>query len=701
MAQVPNPGVPTVAPNASPIPRQQINPPADAFGAGVTGTGLQQVGEALGHSADQMAAFAQQYQQLNNKQAADTAAIDYINKADAAHSTYIETNKGSMGAVTNLPDYYKSLESIRSDAATDLSPAARIDYDSATRRYAAGLRGSAVTYAAAQRSDAITKTAVASNQIALGKMANSEIGDDDWKWGLQQIGSNAASLGQLNNWGPDQARAYVQSQLSSAYFGQIQTANAQGDVPKATKILADHADEMTEPQILQARAALKVGEQSYIVNSVRMQAANGGGAYSVPGLGGPDGVKSAILNQESGNNPNATTSVTGAVGPGQIEPATFAQYAKPGEVINNPADNRRVSARIVDDYYKKYDGDAARVAVAYFSGPGNVAPAGAPHPWVKDVSDPTGKSTSAYVNDVVTRTGQSQAPALIPNLATPPSTVNIEEWQAQKIADVNGFVQTAYSGNPTQGEKVRSGLLAQIQQTGQLVGTQQKAARDNIWTFIDANHINDQGALTAAMPDSASTISALPPTMQRQIQSAMNFNANQQTPERAQNAIAIEGLKAVDPEKFLNIDPMASNLTRADQLKYAKEQQQLKGKLSSQTADPILRSALSSIEVKNALAGLQIKPNTQEFYEFAGALKADIDAATVPGKPLKSDQIGSMVQNLAYQKGRDWFGHPSGDATFKVPDDAYKAIQTAGLKKGRAYTDVDIANIYRSQTRGH
>ena len=115
----------------------------------------------------------------------------------------------------------------------------------------------------------------------------------------------------------------------------------------------------------------------------------------------------AFNQQESGNNPESPTSIDGAMGKEQIIPATFQQYAKPGESINNPDDRAAVQTRMLNDYYQKYDGDARRVAVAYFSGPGNVAPANSPTPWLKDVSDGNGKSVSSYVNDMDSRLGTS------------------------------------------------------------------------------------------------------------------------------------------------------------------------------------------------------------------------------------------------------------------------------------------------------
>ncbi len=96
-----------------------------------------------------------------------------------------------------------------------------------------------------------------------------------------------------------------------------------------------------------------------------------------------------IFSQESGGAGGKfgnQVSSTGAIGGAQIMPATFKQYAKPGEDINNPADNKAVGQRIINDYAKKYDGDPARIAVAYYSGPGNVSPAGSENPWIEDKS---------------------------------------------------------------------------------------------------------------------------------------------------------------------------------------------------------------------------------------------------------------------------------------------------------------------------
>lgn len=113
-------------------------------------------------------------------------------------------------------------------------------------------------------------------------------------------------------------------------------------------------------------------------------------------------IADSIHQQESGGRivvPGSGPSVGGW----QITPATFQQYAKPGEDINNSKDNEAVGRRIIDDYTAKYNGDNARIATAYFSGPGNVAPIGSPTPWLRDTKDENGKSVSSYVADVTGR----------------------------------------------------------------------------------------------------------------------------------------------------------------------------------------------------------------------------------------------------------------------------------------------------------
>ena len=119
-----------------------------------------------------------------------------------------------------------------------------------------------------------------------------------------------------------------------------------------------------------------------------------GGSATVPGLAG------AITGQE-GSGPNSV-SPAGARGTRQVTLGFFQKYAQAGENFNNEADRVAVSDRGINALSQKYNGDAARVAVAYFSGEDNVSPPGSPTPWIQNKND--GRTTvSQYVAGVQSR----------------------------------------------------------------------------------------------------------------------------------------------------------------------------------------------------------------------------------------------------------------------------------------------------------
>lgn len=126
-------------------------------------------------------------------------------------------------------------------------------------------------------------------------------------------------------------------------------------------------------------------------------------AVTNPPVGG-SGSGAAPLNlpgifaqQESGGGKTAPGN------PLQIQQGTFNQYAQPGESWSNPADRTAVAQRVLATYNQKYGGDLGRVATAYFSGEGNVAPPGSATPFLKNTSDANGKTVASYVGDIYSR----------------------------------------------------------------------------------------------------------------------------------------------------------------------------------------------------------------------------------------------------------------------------------------------------------
>lgn len=127
----------------------------------------------------------------------------------------------------------------------------------------------------------------------------------------------------------------------------------------------------------------------------RTQAATGQMPGGTPTLSG------IFTQQESSGGRTAPNN------PLQIQQGTFNQYAQPSESWNNVGDRNTVAQRVLTGYNQKYGGDLGRIATAYFSGEGNVAPSGAPTPFIKNTADANGKTVASYVGDILGRAGGS------------------------------------------------------------------------------------------------------------------------------------------------------------------------------------------------------------------------------------------------------------------------------------------------------
>jgi hypothetical protein len=437
MAEVPYAGgVPQVMPETrAPDDYQHIQANPSQFG-GLIGAGEEKAGQGL----EQTAGNLFNIEQFKDKIDADSQVNNYI----TAHNNilYGDPSKprtgadgqpvlgpdgkpvpdtGYMGldgraAADQRADTLKALEDQRTSIRANLkSPQAQLEYDAQTKRMYAD---------AQQRIDVHT-----------------DQGWKQWAGNVNEAGAQHAMTSYLRNLGDGEmmkqhAADYINFKVQAA---QIKTGDdpqvkqtvieqAQRDLLKtrieavsvndpsgATKILEAHRDiagPLYEPLSNQLRARSEqqdgiTAATQAVQNATAQSVVRPANARAVT----PDDIHHAIVMQESGGNPNEATSTSGAVGIGQIMPATFRQYALPGESITNPATNLAVSKRIINDYFVRYGGDAQRVAVAYFSGPGNVAPPGSPTPWIADRPDPNGKTTSAYVSDVTQRiSGQPAAP---------------------------------------------------------------------------------------------------------------------------------------------------------------------------------------------------------------------------------------------------------------------------------------------------
>lgn len=414
MADVPYNPTPTASPDATaPDARIRVSVSPEQFGAAI-GRGLEKAGAGLEQASD--SAF--KVHEFYGKVAVDDQinkvmiASDRIRRGDPTKTVIGPDGKpqpdlgylGTTGsdALHQREPAIKAMDDAISAARQNLkTPQQQLEFDSQTRRLRSMWTDQIGAHADTQyRGYAVGVNRTAAD-LAIGQITANPEGDA-FEHARADLINARVKAAQIQFGDSDDAKlAAVAAAKREAIVTRAKTFDAQGDTQRAMRIIDQDRATVGEDYIpLAAQFRARLDQQRGIV----------AGKVAFVGSPGASEIHNAIVQQESSGNPNEPTSVDGAKGIGQITPGTFRQYAKPGEDINKPADNLSVSRRIVDDYFHRYDGDAQRVAVAYFSGPGNVAPPDSPTPWKQDRADGNGKRVSSYVADIAKRLGDRSAP---------------------------------------------------------------------------------------------------------------------------------------------------------------------------------------------------------------------------------------------------------------------------------------------------
>lgn len=314
-----------------------------------------------------------------------------------------------------------------------------------------------------------------------------------------------------------QAQSYYDAQYQKvtgeAWWNRIKTLSddpAQGNVVNAYNVFQANRDQIPAQAQMEISAYLQPklkGYNAHLIAGTALGKADSGynsAVETAATTGGkpvtPAQITSAIGGQESSNNINSATSVQGAAGQYQITQPLFNQYAQPGESFQSKADLKTVSERALADYTKKYNNDPARVAVAWFSGPGNVAPAGSATPWINDAKDANGKSVSSYVSDVLSRVGTSTG------LVT-----KADYYRAHEADIINQARQDALAAHPDDPEIADLAVARTQQQLSSVIRQQDLAYHsdsDLVYRAVNGNLTNGTSPQTvdqlrAVSPDVA------------------------------------------------------------------------------------------------------------------------------------------------------------------------------------------------------
>lgn len=210
-----------------------------------------------------------------------------------------------------------------------------------------------------------------------------QLAQSDYTDGIQKLGkSGLFSQDELSAFNPQFDPVRTRGQLQTYKDRLAAEQKAQEDADKRTHEARQDAetrehDIATETPGARLRRSYisdepdETGKRpSQYVADIRSRLASGGS------------IDDAIVQQESGNKPVPVRTVQTKSGPVeiggryQISRPLFDKYKQAGETWGNQADMDAASKRALADYRKRYNDDPSDIATAWFSGEGNVAPAG-------------------------------------------------------------------------------------------------------------------------------------------------------------------------------------------------------------------------------------------------------------------------------------------------------------------------------------
>lgn len=401
MAHIPEGSqLPTVLPSENvPAPIWRPDVSAEAFG-GAVARGTQQFGSALGK-------IGVQFGQL----AADDVANEFISGTEKLlHGDPANTKTGPDGqpivdtgflgtkgraTLDAWQDYSKKLDGLYKQARSRLTTIDQVNrFENITRRFRDVTQSQFNGHA--DRQSLVYGTSVNKGTVdrATAGIVRDPADNDSFNHNMSDIINARTKNAELNGAKPGD-EAWLEAQRSGRAHAIKTRAMAIGlDDPVAALKYAEEnktdlgVDYATVYAHLKGPAHALIGQQDARNTIARLNAG------PLPtGSFDAKTIQDAIVGDvESGGrhygaDGKILTSSKGALGISQMTQGTFNQYARPGEDINNKDDNLAVSRRAIEDYNRRYNGDWRRVAVAYFSGPGNVAPEGSPVPWKSNSND--------------------------------------------------------------------------------------------------------------------------------------------------------------------------------------------------------------------------------------------------------------------------------------------------------------------------
>lgn len=349
--------------------------------------------------------------------------------------------KRGADAMRAYPDASKAMDEAIQEQRSGLStPAARLQFDNETRRMRAGWISQMGNHYDQQQFEWTKDTNTTT--IAQGLNAVSQVAGDD--------AASAAAGERVRNASVKLAQAQygVSDEVTQ---GALLSADQQIALTRIRRLSADPGTAMDAERVLNSSMpvlgsipgidGIQRQVKGAVIDATMGPAVDRAVSDALTaaqrGTGSAMDISSAIGAQEWRGKGPAPTSVDGAVGPSQITPDTARRYGLDPSKLGDPAYAAMARDTITSKISALPDvqGDPARIAVAYFSGEGNVAPLGSPTPYIHDYKDGNGKSVSSYVADVTGRMGAASSAAGATPSTADALNANMANIQAKAQAD--------------------------------------------------------------------------------------------------------------------------------------------------------------------------------------------------------------------------------------------------------------------------
>lgn len=746
--KVPVPQAPSIAPQAVPTQRMNIQASPIDFG-GAQADAVQRLGATGMQAADATSRDALMQAQLDNEAGAKDAYATQYDPAvrklffDPKDGYYTKQGKDAIDA---YPALQQSITDLRKSTLDSLPnpEQKRLFTDASLRRQELELDG-ADRYASQQRivyrdqmSDAMVNS---QQQNAIAFYNDPTRFGGSLKSGVAEIESHGLDKGEP----AAMTQQKVQKFTSSVYAGAVER-QAVNDPVGALDAYRKNIDQIDGPVRLQLEDKLKSAVYPVQSRLTAQRIMQGGTMPQTSSL------IDAVAQQESGGMAGAV-SPKGALGVMQLMPDTAREVAaKLGvpydedKLQNDAAYNKQLGTAYLQEQLRRYGGDQTLALAAYNAGPANV------DKWVAQYGDPrTGAISDAdFVAKIPFQETQNYVTAINAKVPTKAGTAPTSDDVRKHLPDWLDAADTEarkFSDDPVYIDQVKSHILTEAHQIETGHAYIEKDARDTLLSSALGVTKAPGGGYTQAvagtlpksLPDLLSTPGAqqawsrTDPVQQHGILALLEHNAKDQDPPMTPDALAryytLKGEAGRDPIAFGNENLADKDLLNLLPHHLTIDLMNVQAALSSKAVKDAAKgenllhaAAISKPMLMSAGIAIPTKPGDKAalYDQFMGRLSGAIDDYTKANSRTPNDsdlrQMTTSLLTAGSAAGSGWisrggilgiggdkavraFQVPAGQFQAPVPStERPKIVKDFQAINGRAPTDNEIAEIYTAHS---